>query len=184
MKPLTWYLGVGVVVLVLMMVSHRFFGKDYPDSLSAVLEKERPFWFMLLEESILVLLIVLLSPFWPILVVKKLIDTFHKKPDQTPEDEREFAVELVHLKEQISIEEIEQREIVFDPLGAVSDLPFGHLHSAWQKLLSQMEENETIWTFETIWTPWYGSKELMIGYAVKKGDGVGPHLITLCKRLD
>ena len=99
-------------------------------------------------------------------------------------EEKEFAVEPVHLKEQISINEIEQRERVVDPLGAVPDLPFGHLYHAWQKLVSQMEENDTIWTFETIWTTWYGSKELMIGYAVKKGDGVGAHLLTLCKRLD
>ena len=59
-----------------------------------------------------------------------------------------------------------------DPLSAVPDLPFGH---AWQKLVSQLEEHDTIWMLEAIWTPWYGGKELIAGYAVKRGDGVGPY---------
>ncbi len=180
MRYLYWYLGVGVFVIFLFMIINRLIN-DTSQSTTLIPEPNKPVWQKVIENTLLPLLF---SPFWPLLVVLRVKEFFSKKEEPTMIEEKEFAVEPVHLKEKISINEIEQRERVVDPLGAVPDLPFGHLYHAWQKLVSQMEENDTIWTFETIWTTWYGSKELMIGYAVKKGEGVGAHLLTLCKRLD
>lgn len=176
MKYLAWYLITGVVVILILMTWNRFFGKN-----ESSLESTKPAWLKAVDN---ILLSLLFSAFWPIILVIRIKEMFSTKEDTVMEEEKEFAVEPAHLKEQMSIEEIEQQERVVDPLGAVPDLPFGHLHSAWQKLVDQMEAHDTIWTFEAIWTTWYKSKELMIGYAVKRGDSVGPHLLTLCKRLD
>lgn len=179
MRYLYWYLGIGVSAIYLLMIISRLIN-DTSQSSTLIPESYKPAWQKALENTLLALLF---SPFWPLLVVLKVKEAFTKKEEPTVIEEKEFAVEPVHLKEQISITEVERRERVFDPLGAVSDLPFGHLNSVWQKLLSQLEEHDTIWTFEAIWTPWYGGNELMAGYAVKRGEGVGPHLLTLCKRL-
>lgn len=111
----------------------------------------------------------------------KFMEMFSKKTVTTPEEEREFAVEPADLQEQISIEEIEQREKVFDPMGAVPDLPFGHLHGAWQSFLSQRESDATIWTFKTLWTSQWGGKALMKGYVIKNGDEIGHHFLTIWK---
>ncbi|WVM93015.1 hypothetical protein ULG90_02285 [Halopseudomonas pachastrellae] len=52
----------------------------------------------------------------------------------------EFAVTEDHLLESLTVAEIEARERVADPLGAVPDLPFGHLNTAWQEFLAECEE--------------------------------------------
>ncbi len=180
MRYLYWYLGIGVLVIFLLMTINRL-TNDASLSSSLIPESYKPVWQKVIENTLLSLMF---SVFWPLLVVLRVNELFSKKEETTMIEEKEFAVEPAHLKELTSIEEVEQRERVFDPLGAVHDLPFGHLHGAWQQMVSQLEETDTIWTFEAIWTPWFCGKELMVGYAVKRGEGVGPHLLTLCKRLE
>jgi hypothetical protein len=61
---------------------------------------------------------------------------FPRKPTFEPQ----FAVQPGDLLELLSVEEIEQREQVFDPLGAVAELPFGHLNDAWIPETSSRDE--------------------------------------------
>ena len=84
--------------------------------------------------------------------------------------EREFAVESKHLQERLSVQEIEQREIVDDPLKAVPGLPFGHLHQAWAKFLADLPEEAEVWSFSAQWENRWGQKELREGYVAMR-DG-------------
>lgn len=44
-----------------------------------------------------------------------------------------FVVQREHLIEPFTLEDIEYREIIHDPLNAVPAKPFGHFYPAWEK---------------------------------------------------
>lgn len=75
-------------------------------------------------------------------------------------------------------------ERLIDPLKAVPELPFGHLHAAWLKFVEGVTPEDAIWSFSAKWTNGWGRKELMAGYAVVRGDSIGPHFLTLWKSVD
>lgn len=179
-----WYLGMGVLVLVSIVLAHKLTQKKDTESLSAFLYNADPdrkkLWHLIVNW---VGIPALLAPFWPVLVIMKVKEIFSKKPDPFAQREPKFAVAREDLLEQVSIQEVEQNEKVLDTLGAVSDLPFGHLHAAWEQFLEEMEPQDTIWRFSAQWTFW-GRKELRGGYVIVRGDVIGPHFMTSFKDLD
>jgi hypothetical protein len=87
------------------------------------------------------------------------------------------------LQEMLSIEVIETRERVIDPLGAVPVVPFGHLHSAWKAFLDGVGPDDAVWSFSANWTRW-GRKELRDGYVIVRGDIIGAHFQTVWKDVE
>jgi hypothetical protein len=87
-----------------------------------------------------------------------------ERPEVEPED----------LLQRTTIEEIEQREIVQDPLGAVPALPFGHLSAGWIRFRSHLEPGDEIWAFRAVRSDDWGGEEQLSGYAaVRLGKVVG-----------
>jgi hypothetical protein len=90
-----------------------------------------------------------------------------ERPEVGPED----------LLQPATIGEIEQREIVQDPLGAVPAVPFGHLAAGWISFRSQLEPGDEIWSFRAVRPNDWGGKEQLSGYAaVRLGEIVGHFL--------
>lgn len=56
-------------------------------------------------------------------------------------------VRTEHLCLPLTQHEIERRELVRDPMGAVPSLPFGHLHFAWQAFVQPMQAQDQLWSF-------------------------------------
>ncbi|TIC80292.1 hypothetical protein [Crenobacter intestini] len=121
----------------------------------------------------------LVLPFWPVLVLWQLWPT----PPKPLPVEPVFAVLPEHLQQQLSIAEIEAREKVFDPLGAVPDLPFGHHNALWRSFLAKREEHDELWSFEANWQPGYGDGVLFSGYALVREGAVGEYLVVVAKVL-
>jgi hypothetical protein len=63
-----------------------------------------------------------------------------------------FKVRRKHLRKALSIAEIEAREIVADPLGAVPMLPFGFLNPVWVKFREGLKDDDRLVRFEAEWT--------------------------------
>ena len=53
-------------------------------------------------------------------------------------------MERAHLQERLTVMQIEAREVVADPLGAVSDLPFGHLNAAWKTFVEEVGADDEL----------------------------------------
>jgi hypothetical protein len=101
-----------------------------------------------------------------------------------PQEEREFEVTRAHLHEPLTVPQIEAREAVADPLGAVPKLPFGHLNAAWKIFIAGVAADEDLWSFTAPWqTPW-GRKEIRAGYVVVRGGVPANHFVTLWKDLE
>jgi len=97
--------------------------------------------------------------------------------------EPEFAVQRQHLLEHLTVPEVERRELVFDPLHAVPDRPFGHLNAAWQEFLKGKADGAELWSFSAPWQTTWGRKEQRRGYVVVQDDVPGAYFLTVWKIL-
>lgn len=155
---LYWYLGIGVVVLVIVLTTHHL-TKDKAWELLrkrivSLSPHRRKIAYSIRNDIIPTALtvpaIVLAWPIAAYVTAKKLFMTFRSadKPE-----ERQFLVNPQALGERLSVQEIETREILFDPLDGVSALPFGHLNHVWQDVLKKRADGDELWSFTAIWQP-------------------------------
>lgn len=87
---------------------------------------------------------------------------------------RRFYVERDELLERLTVQEIEKREVVVDPLEAAPNIPFGHLYSAWREFLDRFPKGAELWSFSS----WYRPKGAMLdlfraGYVVVQSGAPG-----------
>lgn len=92
--------------------------------------------------------------------------------------EQPFAVAAVHLVEHMTREQIEQRERVVDPLDAVPDRPFGHLHATWQRFAAGLQAGDELWSFRAEDRDRLGALHERRGYVVVRSGRPGAHLLT------
>lgn len=130
---LYWWIGIGFVTLVVVLGWHLLKKKKESDSLRDLLDAANPertkISYRILNNIVAPALgSVLIVIAWPVAIYMKGKELFAERDGGSGDTERDFAVEEKHLLERLSVQEIEQREIVEDPLKAVLALPFGHLH--------------------------------------------------------
>jgi len=172
---LYWWIAIGVVTLIVVLGSHLLTKKKESDSLRDLLDAANPertkFSYRLLNNIVAPALgPVLIVVAWPVAVYMKAKELFPGRNGGVGDSEREFAVESKHLQARLSVHEIEQREIVADPLKAVPGIPFGHLHQAWANFLADLPEGAEVWSLSAQWENRWGQKELREGYvSVEKG---------------
>ncbi len=184
---LYWWIAIGLVTLIVVLGSHLLTKKKESDSLRELLDAANPdrtkLSYRLLNNLVAPALgSVFIVIAWPVAIYLKAKELFPGRNSESGDTEREFAVEEKHLIERLSVEEIEQREIVEDPLKAVPALPFGHLHDAWVRFVNDVPEGAEVWSFSAKWSTKWGSKELREGYAAIH-QGV-PGIFILAARKD
>ena len=126
----------------------------------------------------------LIVPFWPVLVFFRVKELVFGEPAHGTVDEPEFAVTRDDLQTQLSVQEIEQREMVFDPLGAAPNVSFGHLNAAWKQFCEGLEPDDSLWSFTAHWTSSWGGKDFRQGYAIVRGEEIGRHFVTIWKDVE
>ena len=96
----------------------------------------------------------------------------NSNPSPNPEDLEElaFALNDFELTRQVSIEEVERTNLIQDPMEAVPNIPFGHCNARWVVFKDSLQDNETLWEFESTRSELKGV-QAMWGYAVKRRDG-------------
>jgi len=148
---LYWYLGIGVAVLAVVFGAHQLTKKDEPESLRDLLDAVNPdrrkLSYRILNNVVApVLAAVAVVVVWPAALYMKGKEIVGKKSESALDEEREFAVERTHLQERLTVLQIEAREVVADPLGAVPDLPFGHLNAAWKTFVEEVGADDELWS--------------------------------------
>ncbi|TRZ55978.1 MAG: hypothetical protein D4S02_16675 [Rhodocyclaceae bacterium] len=166
LEILSWYLAVGVILCAGLFIKGQY-TKAAPE-----VEADSGSWLvltppvkpraMLLRLGEYVFALLVFVSIWPILIwwiVKQKWFTVR------PLKPAEFAVLREHLQEVLSIESIETDAKVFDPLGAVPAVPFGHLNPAWERLKAGMQPGDEISTFVASWKS-YGVMWELSGFAI------------------
>jgi hypothetical protein len=186
---LYWYLGIGVAVLAVVFGAHRLTKKEESESLRDLLDAVNPdrkkrSYRILNNLVVPVLAAIAVVVVWPAALYMKGKEIIGKKNESVPGEEREFAVERGHLQERLTVEQIGAREVVADPLGAVLDLPFGHLHAAWKTFLEGVGENDELWSFTAPWQTTWGGKEIRTGYVRVRGGTPANYFLTMRKDME
>ena len=186
---LYWYLGIGAAVLAVVFGAHRLTKKDEPESLHDLLDAVNPdrkkLSYRILNNVVApVLAAVAVVVVWPAALYMKGKEIFGKKSVSALDEEGEFAVERSHLQERLTVLQIEAREAVTDPLGAVPDLPFGHLNAAWKTFAEGVGADDELWSFTAPWQTTWGRREVRTGYVVVRGGVPAAHFLSMWKEIE
>lgn len=127
--------------------------------------------------TLVVLLIIVAWPLAIILAIKFYRNDKAPVLDLDLSAPKEFAVQREHLIEPLTLEDIEYREIVHDPLNAVPAEPFGHFYQAWERFREQIAPAEQLWSFKAISRRNEWNKEIQCGYTVVAGERIGPFFV-------
>jgi len=152
MKYLVLYLAAGAIALVLTLIQSYFVRKKHGPSFSETMDELRlqdaSTWERLLHKIIVPALAgIAVICVWPAAIALLVKEKLQSRKPEEPAEKPVFRVQEQDLIEQLSIDEIEKRERVEDPLGGVPNEPFGHLWSAWQAFVDQLSADATLWSF-------------------------------------
>ncbi len=133
---LAWYLIAGIAALV---ATTFILNRDAP-------ENWKKFGDGKLIRNSPLMLVALLT--WPLAVYMVLADKLHlPQPGNGYKPKNEFHCQRKHLTKRVTIAEAEAAGRVVDPLHRVSDLPFGHLHQAWEAFTAKLTWKDRLWAF-------------------------------------
>ena len=185
------YLAIGAVVVAVLFVWRGRTQDDESQSLRDLLNtmraKRRTRSYRIFRRIgtpvLATLTFLVVWALWPIAVYLRAVRFFSKKDADETTLGREFAVEPRHLEERLTLEEIEAREMVDDPLGAVPNVPFGHLNAAWRTFLESRADADELWSFTAPWQTWLLQPEQRAGYALVRNGTPVAHFLTVCKIL-
>ena len=148
MNYLIGYLVAGIIYLI-VMVSFRSVpiskeSEDLKKIVDEIHNKNQSYLSKLLDKIIAPIIgVFLVVCFWPVVIFFQLKDLYLSHVNYDLDDE--YKVRKSDLINHLSIDEIESRERVHDPLGAVPELPFGHLNQAWKTFREKGTEQDELW---------------------------------------
>lgn len=146
--------------------------------------------------------LVLLWPFWPILILIRLWIAYRQSSDtsrrhtqkrhhgdrstgdsEIAEDDsftkpHDRVILVAERIERVDVDDIERSHQIADPLGAVPALPFGHLNRAWLHLKEQLTPERSLWRFRCERVGLYADYVAYEGYAVFENDTYVDHMVT------
>lgn len=176
------YIAVGITIILIQQAAFRLAKNNKPDFSALLVDADpasRPAQLSqkLLQGLHTALVLIIASAVWPLLLVLLLAERRGPKI----KSDAGFAVRPCDLVQKISLAEIETRERVTDPLGAVPTLPFGHLHTAWQCFLGDGYDNIELWSFASTADNEWGDAVYREGYVVVQDGSPSRYFITVWK---
>lgn len=182
------YLGVGVALFAWVYLANlwkaRRGERTQAGPIDGIRVAHTNLWDRALEEIVVpVLGFGWVATCWPWFVYWRVKERIWEIDAPAPVDESVFAVEPAHLLERLSVEEVEARERVCDPLGAAPKRPFGHLHAAWRAFVDGRVEGDELWSFSADWRTVWGALERRAGYVLVREGEPGEHFLRMWKDL-
>jgi hypothetical protein len=186
------YLALGVLTLAVSGGAHLWHHRhderepEWVESLAQEMNPERKKLWYRIRARVLgpVLTVIAMVLFWPAAWWMKCAEFLNERRLAREREEAIFKVKPQHLLERLTVDEIEARELVQDPLNAVPKVPFGHLIAVWTQVKSAMQPGDELWSFTATWPGEFGSPELRKGYVLwRRGKPMG-HILTMCKALE
>ena len=152
MRYLVLYFAVGVITLALTLLQSHLEKKKHGPSFGETMEELRlqkaSTWQRIAHKIIVpVLAGVAIICVWPVAIVLLVQSVIEHRRLAKLEEDKEFRIQEQDLIEQLSIDEIEKRERVEDPLGGVPDEPFGHLWPTWRTFVNELNADVKLWSF-------------------------------------
>lgn len=191
---LVGYFIVGAVLLSAIYVTHRLSQSRPSAWAQAAMEAANPerrtrrykILANLVAPALAALFILAVWPVALIMAAKWALDSRNQRRFEAEREERKKRPPVEHseLRARMTLAEVEDREMVDDPLGAVPLVPFGHLFPAWQRFKSQLTDGDEIWVFEAEREDDWSQTVVSSGYAAVRNGRVIAHFTTRRERFD
>lgn len=187
------YLAVGAVLLLVIYGHHRLTRVERSDWVQAALRASDPerhtLGYRVMADFVApALAAVFIWALWPAALAmaatwkwKAWKEEQHLKARKDAQDNQE-PVEMRELIERLSIESIEARETVHDPLQAAPATPFGHLGAAWVAFRSQLQPQDELWSFVAVRADEWGFQEETGGYAAVRDGAIAAYFTSRRKK--
>lgn len=187
MKYVLLYVAIGAITALATLVQERSARKKHGPSIGDMLydltREKASFWKRFSHEFLLPALTGLaVICFWPFAIFLLVRHASAERQRRIREEERRFRVREENLVEQLSIKEIELRELVYDPLGGVPEKPFGHLWPAWRTFADGLDADSTLWSFAATDNSGYEPVRVE-GYIHFTKKDIQPMFVTIRKSL-
>lgn len=85
---------------------------------------------------------------WPVILIWSGIERIEKRQIKARNRGLHFQCKKEYLIRKVTPEEAEQGSYIYDPLGMVPKVVFGHLNKAWCNFLVELEEGDEVWLYE------------------------------------
>lgn len=171
-----WYLCIGVSLFIGIFLFNAFFRTDAAQDI-----KDQ--WFgkgivgFLKNLAMLSAGIPFVAVSWPYFIYLELQEKYF--PKHVVERKTGLQLTRADLKMKVSREDVEIEEMVFDPLGAVPNLPFGHLNPVWVSFIQDLDSNDELWKFEFKEKLLFGGIVCTSGYAILRRGSIESHWQTM-----
>ena len=173
MTYLIVYLTLGVLTLVGIAIDARMRNRrsksDWGQISDLVRRAHQPWPEAILERLVIPAIAgVVIIAAWPLAIAFAIYFYRRKNDDEVAATSLEpdhFTVKPSDLIERLTIEKVEETEIVQDPLQAVPPVPFGHLNRAWVNFKRQIQPDDEIWSFQARWGNYRSPMAVRSGYA-------------------
>lgn len=183
MKYSLMYLTAGVVTLLITIAQSRIdtkkHGKPLGDQLTELklqsASASKQFVHKVVVPVTAGVLVILV---WPVALFMVIKGAFTGRQEKQTTASDRFTVSEQDLLEKLTIDEVEEREMVHDPLGAVPNEPFGHLSPAWQRFKVNLQQGDRLWSFESSYDSAWQTVETRSGYVISRGSRLGPYILT------
>ncbi len=174
------YLGLGLVFGLGVYVQNARRPKSDVSQLLASMRGVQSRTDQILEKVVAPALgSILVVTAWPAVIWFICNERRNEKREAKRRSEAVFRVRPENLICQVSINEVESENRIKDPLGAVPDLPFGHLNTVWSDLLDKRPADAQLWAFACDSTSEWGAQFSRKGYVWVSGGALTPWMLTL-----
>ncbi len=157
------YLVIGFTYTFGVMVHHNFTKKEN-DEIPELNDNSR---FKVIKELFFSCMALTVGTLiWPIMLyfhIDRIINPPYKR--------EEFSVKQSDLLDKFFVGEIENKEVINDPLNSVPPLPFGHLNSEWEEFKGKCLSTKEIWSFKAEYKD-YSNTVIKVGYAAINEENV------------
>ncbi len=177
------YISIGLVTAISMFLTSYRPKTEFGKAIDEALNGKRSWHYKLREAMVIPGTIVLIALVWPIALWMLAADRLKSRAQaQQKNPEELFAAQQEFLKEKLTIEQIEVRELYQDPLRITPNLPFGHLNTAWEEFKLQLKSDDELWSFEIPKKQPIGlhdlpSSAVMAGYALIRNKKIAGEFI-------
>ena len=184
MNYLIGYLVAGIIFLIVIYSFRNVSISKESEDLKRLVDeldiKNQTFLSKFLDQIIVPIIgLSLVVCFWPVALFLRVKSLYPSQVNDDFDDE-EYKVHKSHLINRLSHDEIESTERVHDPLGAVPELPIGHLNQAWMTFREKGTEHDELWSFSGLHKAYYG-KVMQSGYVRVTAGEPGDYFLTSSK---
>lgn len=177
------YLTVGLVVLALALILNHsanvFEARDQRKVLDVLNPRRRTWYGRLVVYLVAPLLTgIFLVLIWPITLFNLGREFWATRSEDAYQRDDVFAVRPEDLRQAVTLEAVEAAEHVEDPLGAVPNVPFGHLHHAWRRFINGLDVDDELWRFAAVRHPYPDWTVTSEGYALVSHGRVREHWVA------